>query len=242
MSQPQALSGSDSNPRTEPDGFKVWRPGLVEYRDAQTRQVDLVDQRRHWPHDLLILLEHPPVITFGRSTDQNNLLWDQETLQAAGIDCAPSPRGGDITLHGPGQLVGYPIVDLSHYRKDLHLYLRQLEEVLIRTLADFGLAGETVSGKTGVWLQGRKIASIGIAVRHWISYHGFALNIDNDLSAFDAIIPCGLSGVTMTSMGRELDRPVESEQVAEALIGHFGAVMQRTRLGDFDDSTTSTQT
>jgi len=242
VSQPHAPSGSERNPLTEPDGFKVWRPGLVKYRDAQTHQVDLVAQRRHWPHDLLILLEHPPVITLGRNTDQNNLLWDQETLQAAGIDCVSSPRGGDITLHSPGQLVGYPIVDLSHYRKDLHRYLRQLEEMLICTLADFGLAGEAVSGKTGVWIQGRKIASIGIAVRHWISYHGFALNIDNDLSAFDAIIPCGLSGVTMTSMCRELGRSVDKEQVAEALIGHFGAVMQRPRLGDFDDRTTATQT
>ena len=125
MNQPQAPSGSDRNPLIEPDGFRVWRPGLVKYRDAQARQVDLVDQRRHWPHDLLILLEHPPVITFGRKTDQNNLLWDQRTLQAAGIDCVPSHRGGDITLHSPGQLVGYPIVDLNHYRKDLHRYLRQ---------------------------------------------------------------------------------------------------------------------
>jgi lipoate-protein ligase B len=163
-------------------------------------------------------------------------------LQAAGIECVPSHRGGDITLHGPGQLVGYPIVDLNHYRKDLHRYLRRLEEVLIRTLADFDLAGETLAGKTGVWIEGRKIGSIGIAVRRWISYHGFALNIDNDLSVFEAIIPCGLPDVTMTSISRELDRPVDKERVAGSLISHFGTVMQRPLLGDFDDSTSSTQT
>ena len=139
-------------------------------------------------------------------------------------------------------MVGYPIVDLNHYRKDLHRYLRQLEEVLIRTLGDFDLAGEAIPGKTGVWVEGRKIASIGIAVRRWISYHGFALNIDNDLTAYKAIIPCGLPDVTMTSMSRELDGPVDKARVAESLTSHFGSVMRRPLLGDFDDSATSTQT
>lgn len=235
MSQPLATTGSATYPLTEPDGFRVWRPGTVSYRDAQASQVELVNRRRHWTHDLLILLEHPPVITFGRNSDRNHLLWDQATLHAAGMDCVASHRGGDITLHGPGQLVGYPIVDLNHYRKDLHGYLRQLEELLIRTLADFDLCAETVPGKTGVWIAGRKIASIGIAVRRWISYHGFALNVDNDLSAFNAIIPCGLPDVTMTSMSRELDSPVDKDRVADALINHFGSVMQRPLLGDFDD-------
>ena len=234
-------AGSDAELQTEPDGFKVWRPGLVKYRDALTFQAELLDQRHYWNHDLLILLEHPPVITCGRKTEPSNLLWDQETLLAAGIDCVPSQRGGDITLHSRGQLVGYPIVDLNHYDKDLHRYLRQLEEILIRTLADFGLTGTALPGKTGVWVEDRKIASIGIAVRRWISYHGFAMNIDNDLSEFDAIIPCGLTGVTMTSMCRELGKPVAKNQVAEILIGHFGAVMQRPLLGNFDDTTTPTQ-
>jgi len=228
-------------PLKAPDGFRVWRPGLIKYRDALTVQAELVDQRRDWTHDLLILLEHPPVITFGRKTEPSNLLWDQKTLQAAGVDCVPSQRGGDITLHGPGQLVGYPIVDLNCYGKDLHRYLRQLEEILIRTLADFGLSGAALPGKTGVWVEGRKIASIGIAVRRWISYHGFAMNIDNDLTDFAAIIPCGLPGVTMTSMCRELGEPVAKNQVAEILIGHFGTVMQRPLLGDFDDTTKPTQ-
>lgn len=236
-----ATAGSVCGSATEPAGFKVWRPGLVKYRDALTFQAELVDQRRNWSHDLLILLEHPPVITCGRKTEPGNLLWDQETLQATGIDCVPSQRGGDITLHSPGQLVGYPIVDLNHYGKDLHRYLRQLEEVLIRTLADFGLCGAALPGKTGVWIEDRKIASIGIAVRHWISYHGFAMNIDNELSDFTAIIPCGLQGVTMTSMCRELGAPVAKNRVAETLIGHFGAVMQRSLLGDLDETSTPTQ-
>ena len=241
MSQPLAKAGSDATPQTEPDGFRVWRPGLIKYRDALTFQAELVDQRRDWAHDLLILLEHPPVITFGRKTEPSNLLWDQKTLQAAGIDCVSSQRGGDITLHSPGQLVGYPIVDLTPYGKDLHRYLRQLEDILIRTLADFGLSGTALPGKTGVWVDGRKIASIGIAVRRWISYHGLALNIDNDLTDFAAIVPCGLPGVTMTSMSQELGGPVAKDQVAEILIGHFGAVMQRSLLGNFDDTTTPTQ-
>lgn len=241
MSQPSATSGSGTAQPTEPDGFKVWRPGLIEYRDALAFQAELVGQRRSWSHDLLILLEHPPVITYGRTTDPGNLLWNQETLHAAGIDCVPSQRGGDITLHSPGQLVGYPIVDLRHYNKDLHRYLRQLENILIRTLADFGLTGAALPGKTGVWIEDRKIASIGIAVKHWISYHGFAMNIDNDLSNFDAIIPCGLPGVTMTSMCRELGEPIAKNQVAELLVGHFSTVMQRPLLGEFDDATTPAQ-
>lgn len=215
---------------------------MVAYRDAQDLQERLVDCRRQWPFDLLILLEHPPVITFGRNSKPGNLLWSPEALKSAGIACSTSRRGGDITLHGPGQLVGYPIVDLTFYQKDLHRFLRLLEQVLIRTLADYGLAGESVPGKTGVWINGRKIASIGLAVRHWISYHGFALNIDNDLAVFRAIVPCGLPDITMTSMSRELDRPVDKNAVAEAVIHHFGGIMQRPLLGSYDDKATTTQT
>jgi lipoate-protein ligase B len=227
------------NLQSSPHGFKVWRPGLIAYRDAQTCQEKLVAERRLWPFDLLVLLEHPSVITFGRNARQEHLLWGADALQAAGIDCAASRRGGDVTLHAPGQLVGYPIVDLNHYQRDLHHFLRSLEQILIATLADHGLTGESRQGKTGVWLEERKIASIGVAVRHWISYHGFALNIDNDLSAFDAIIPCGLQDVTMTSMSKELGRPVDKQAVAETLIGHFGKIMQRPLLGSYHDTNTS---
>jgi lipoate-protein ligase B len=203
----------------------------MAYREAQAYQEELINHRQRWSFDLLILLEHPPVITFGRNTQRGNLLWTAEDLQAAGIDCSASRRGGDITLHGPGQLIGYPIVDLNHYNRDLHRFLRLLEEVLIRTLGDHGLQGESVPGKTGVWVSGRKIASIGLAVRHWISYHGFALNVDNELAVFDAIVPCGLPGVTMTSMARELERTVDRDAVTEVMIHHFSNVMRRPLLG-----------
>jgi len=226
---------SVANPLATPAGFRVWRPGLTSYRDAQTHQENLVARRPHWPFDLLILLEHPPVITFGRHTTPGNLRWTTAALQATGIECITSRRGGDITLHSPGQLVGYPIVDLNHLQRDLHRFLRLLEEVLILTLADHGLVGKAVPGRTGVWIDGRKIASIGMAVRRWISYHGFALNIDNDLTLFEAIVPCGLPGVTMTSMACELGKPVDRHAVTESLIEHFGALLQRPLLGNYDD-------
>ncbi len=201
----------------------------------------MVSQRLSWSHDLLILLEHPAVVTLGRNSNDNNLVWSQAELESAGIECVASRRGGDVTLHAPGQLVGYPIVDLNHYQRDLHRFLRNLEEVLIATLADFGLKGGRVLGKTGVWIAKRKIASIGIAVQRWISYHGFALNINNDLSSFDAIVPCGLPDVTMTSMHQELGNGPDMNEVTEALIYHFGLIMQRPLLGEFDGRPSSPQ-
>ncbi len=237
MNQPLISPDSEAHPSIAPEGFRVWRPGLMAYRDAQAHQEMLIERRPHWPFDLLILLEHPPVITLGRNSNKDNLLWTRDALQTAGIDCVASRRGGDITLHAPGQLVGYPVVDLNHYQRDLHRYLRSLEKVLIATLADFGLVGESLPGKTGVWVDGCKIASIGIAVRRWISYHGFALNIDNELSVFESIIPCGLSEVSMTSMSEELGQPVDKNAVTAALIDHFAEVLQRPFLGDYDDQT-----
>lgn len=229
------LTASATNPLSTPEGFRVWRPGIIDYRDAQARQEALVAERPRWAHDLLVLLEHPPVITLGRNSSRQHLLWTDEALQASGIDCLATRRGGDITLHNPGQLVGYPIVDLNHFNRDLHLYLRRLEEILICTLSDFGLSAHTLPGKTGVWIGERKIASIGVAVRHWISYHGFALNIDNDLGIFQAIVPCGLENVTMTSMARELAGPVDKHQVAAGLIRHFGRILQRKYLGNHEE-------
>jgi lipoate-protein ligase B len=242
VSQTSTTLDSEESPLTSPAGFRVWRPGQVDYRDAQTLQEELIVRRLTWPFDLLILLEHPPVITLGRNTNKSNLLRSDSELQAMGIDCVASRRGGDVTLHNPGQLVGYPIIDLNHYQRDLHRFLRLLEKVLLTTLTDFNLYGESLPGKTGVWIEGRKIASIGVAVRRWISYHGFALNIDNDLNNFEAIVPCGLSGVTMTSMSREKGRPINKAEVTEALIGHFGDVMQRPLLGSYNDSELFSQT
>ncbi len=221
-----------------PSGFRVWRPGLINYRDAQTRQEALVAERPSWSHDLLILLEHPPVITLGRNSSRQHLLWTDAALEKAGIDCVTTRRGGDITLHNPGQLVGYPIVDLNHFNRDLHLFLRRLEEILVCTLADFGLAARTVTGRTGVWVDDRKIASIGVAVRRWISYHGFAVNIDNDLTVFRSIVPCGLENVSMTSLAQELGGPVDKRLFNDNLVRHFGRILRRPYLGRYEKPTT----
>jgi lipoate-protein ligase B len=154
--------------------------------------------------DVLLLVEHPPVITLGRSSKDAHLLVNPQLLSARGIELFEVERGGDVTFHGPGQLVGYPILDLTRHKQDLHWYLRRIEDVLIRALGDFGIAGERVPRYTGVWTRGRKIASIGVHARDWVTWHGFALNVTTELSYFDLIVPCGIPQVTMTSIEREL--------------------------------------
>lgn len=154
--------------------------------------------------DVLILVEHPPVITLGRSSKGANLLSNPESLRAHGVEVFEVERGGDVTFHGPGQLVGYPIVDLKRHKQDLHWYLRQVEETLIRSLALLGIPAGRVAKYTGVWTNGRKIASIGVHARDWVTWHGFALNVSTELSYFDLIVPCGIPEVTMTSVEREL--------------------------------------
>lgn len=153
--------------------------------------------------DLLLLVEHPPVITLGRSSRQQHLLVSPATLAGRGVELYEVERGGDVTFHGPGQLVGYPIIDLKRHKQDLHWYLRQLEAALISALASFGIEGERNAGFTGVWTRGRKLASIGVHARDWVTWHGFALNVTTDLSFFDVMVPCGISAVEMTSVARE---------------------------------------
>lgn len=155
-------------------------------------------------HDVLILCEHPPVVTLGRSTKAGNLLVTAEYLSAVGVELREVERGGDVTIHEPGQLVIYPIVDLEQHRKDLHWYLRQLEEVVIVALKENGIEGGRVTGLTGVWVENRKIASIGVHARDWVTWHGVALNVVNDLSTFSHVVPCGIDGVTMTTVEREV--------------------------------------
>jgi len=157
-------------------------------------------------HDVLLLVEHPPVITLGRSSSKDHLVAPEALLAARGVERFDVDRGGDVTFHGPGQLVGYPIIDLKKHRQDLHWYLRQLEEVLIRAVGTFGLDATRNPGYTGVWVRGgkHKLASIGVHARDWVTWHGFALNVTTDLSYFDLIVPCGISGVEMTSVEREL--------------------------------------
>ena len=154
--------------------------------------------------DLLLLVEHPSVVTLGRSAKERHLVLPRGALAARGIEVFEVERGGDVTFHGPGQLVGYPIMDLRRHRQDLHWYLRQLEEALIRAVARYGVDGERNTAYTGVWTAGRKLASIGVHARDWVTWHGFALNVTTDLSFFDLIVPCGIQAVTMTSIAREL--------------------------------------
>ena len=199
--------------------------GLVPYGDALQLQRRLADERISGalPHDTLLLLEHPPVITLGRGFKATSLPVPVDALRRRGIEVHEIERGGDVTYHGPGQLVGYPIFDLSGHKQDLHWYLRQLEETLIVALAALGIRAERNPGLTGVWTQGRKIASIGIHVRQWVTWHGFALNVTTDLSPFDLIVPCGIPNVVMTSVAQELGTPPEQLDVAvrQAVIDAF---------------------
>jgi lipoyl(octanoyl) transferase len=187
---------------------ELWvdRLGTAPYAQALELQRGVARQRIDGsvPEDVLLLLEHPPVVTLGRSAKEKHLLASPELLRARGVELFEVERGGDVTFHGPGQLVGYPIIDLKHHKKDLHWYLRQVEEALIRGVAPFGIVGERNVGYTGVWTQGRKLASIGVHARDWVTWHGFALNVTTDLSYFDLMVPCGIAEVQMTSLAREL--------------------------------------
>ncbi len=179
--------------------------GATSYRDGLALQEGLVAARAAGAvPDWVLFPDHPPVLTVGRHPSEGNLVADRAELARRGIEVFEVARGGDITWHGPGQLVGYPIVGLDERGRDLHRWLRDLEEALIRVLARWGLAGERVPGRTGVWVGGDKIASIGVAVRRWVGYHGFALNVAPDLAGFGLIHPCGLRGIHMTSMVERL--------------------------------------
>ena len=153
--------------------------------------------------DLLLLVEHDPVVTLGRGTRQTSLPLPEATLRARGFEVVEVERGGDVTVHAPGQLVGYPIIDLQQHRADLHWYLRQLEEAMIRGLGAMGIEAERNPGRTGVWVAGRKIGSIGVHVKRWVTLHGFALNVTTDLRMFNVVVPCGIDGVVMTSVEAE---------------------------------------
>jgi lipoyl(octanoyl) transferase len=198
--------------------FLVLDLGLRSYAEALSFQREVAAARidKRVPQDVLILVEHPPVVTMGRSTKQENLLFTPALLETRGVELFEVERGGDVTFHGPGQIVGYPIVDLNEHKLDLHWYLRQVEEVMIRAVAPFGVNATRIAKKTGIWTQpllddagaelrpARKLASIGVHARQWVTWHGFALNVTTDLSYFDLMVPCGLPGVDMTSVEREV--------------------------------------
>ena len=213
--------------------FKVLRLHITEYNSALDLQLRLVDKRiNNQIPDTLILLEHPPTLTVGRRGNQQNLLVSEEYLAQKGIHFKEISRGGDITFHGPGQLVGYPIMDLQHLNKDVHQYLRLIEEFLILLLKDCGITAKQYKGVTGVWTHGKKVASIGIGVKRWVTYHGFALNINNDLSYFDMIIPCGLNNVEMTSLQKELNsNDIDIDSIYARLIDNFSKTFSREYSG-----------
>jgi lipoyl(octanoyl) transferase len=217
-------------------GLVVEWLGRVPYAEALALQERCAEARRAGAApDRILLLEHPPVVTLGRSAREEHLLSSRSELAARGVEVFSIPRGGDVTWHGPGQLVGYPILDLAaRGQRDVHRYLRDLEAALGEALSRLGVAAGTRPGTTGVFAAGgegrpRKLASIGIGVRGWVTRHGFALNVDPDLSAFDAIVPCGLAQVEMTSVARELGpaRPPDlwersRDAVALAFLRRFG--------------------
>jgi lipoyl(octanoyl) transferase len=218
--------------------------GLIDYQQAWDFQESLLQQNVRikleasrstdnnslTTNNYLLFCEHPPVYTLGKSGHKENLLINEQQLKEKAISFVPTNRGGDITFHGPGQIVGYPILDLEHFFTDLGRYLRSLEETVIRTLADFGITAGRSAGETGVWLdpenpvKARKICAMGVRCSRWVTMHGFALNVNTDLGYFNDIIPCGIADKQVASMHVELGRPVPPEEVKIALKKHFAIV------------------
>src|SRR5262245_53862437 len=194
--------------------------GLVPYIEAYKRQQQLVLRAQESDAAFVILCEHQPVITCGRLTRLENILLSKEDIERKGVTIKSIDRGGDVTLHAPGQLVIYPILNLNKCGRDLHKYLHHLEEVTIALLKDFDILGQRHSSQTGVWVGSKKIASIGIGVRKWISYHGVGINVNTDLELFRLIKPCGLD-VTMTSMAEIKGKPLDMAKVKQAAIKHL---------------------
>ena len=209
----------------------VRRAGLVSYQDALTLQRTLVEDRRaaRIP-DTLLLLQHPPVITLGVKGDggRSNVIAVPARLSELGIEISETGRGGDVTYHGPGQIVGYPILDLRPDRCDVHRYVRDLEEVMIRVCGDYGVAAGRINGLTGTWIGDEKIGAIGIRISRWITSHGFAFNVGTNLEHFSLIVPCGITGRGVTSLDRAIGQKVLIPQVEDAIVRHFCQVFQRT--------------
>ncbi len=202
--------------------------GAVPYADGLALQAELVARRQGGEvADTLLLLEHPPVITLGRNARRENLLLTEDALRARGIELHETGRGGDVTYHGLGQLVAYPILDLSPDRQDVHRYVRDLEEVMVRTCADFGVAAGRIAGLTGAWVGNEKVGAIGVRIARWVTSHGLALNVTTDLATFGLIVPCGIRDHGVTSLARLLGRPVDTAAVASALAGHLADVFGR---------------
>jgi lipoyl(octanoyl) transferase len=207
----------------------VYRLGRLGYQSAYRLQERLLEARtRHQIPDTLLLLEHDPVITLGRGAKESHLLADRQRLAKNGIDVFETDRGGDVTYHGPGQLVAYPVIDLGAAERDVRRYVWKLEEVMIRTAAHFGLAAQRVPGFHGAWIGEGKIGAVGVRICRWVTMHGFALNVNTDLTAFDLIVPCGIRGRQVTSLARELGRPVVMDDVVDTTALTFAEVFQKT--------------
>ena len=210
--------------------LEVRRLGVVPYAEALALQRALVEERRTGTApDILLLLEHPPVITLGVKVDDSraHILATPARLAELGVEVHETGRGGDVTYHGPGQVVGYPIVDLRPARQDVHRYVRDIEEVMIRVCADYGIVAGRIQGLTGTWVGADKIGAIGIRISRWITSHGFAFNVTTNLNHFGLIVPCGLSDRGVTSIERATGRTVAISQVEEAFVRHFCAVFDR---------------
>lgn len=209
--------------------------GIIDYQEAWDLQKNLLELRyQNKIADILLLLEHPNTYTLGKVADKNNLLSDQDFLKENKITVYEIDRGGDITFHGPGQIVGYPIINLLNWKRDTHEYLRGLEEVIIRTCDEFGLKSQRNPKYTGVWIDDRKIAAIGIKISRWITMHGFAFNINTDLSLFNGIIPCGIKEKSVTSLSKELNVEVEIKIVKEKLLNNFKQFFEYQKLINVD--------
>ncbi len=193
----------------------------IDYKEAWDLQKSIFELRyQQKVDDVFLLLEHPHTYTLGKTADEKNLVGNEEYLNKNKISVYDIDRGGDITYHGPGQIVGYPIIDLNNWGKDTHKYLRALEEIIIRTCADYRLAVKRVPKYTGVWIEDRKIAAIGIKVTRWITMHGFALNVNTDLSLYNGIIPCGITNKEVTSLKKELKTEINLQEVQSKILNH----------------------
>jgi len=201
--------------------------GLVDYADGLCLQRERVTARKAGViPDTLLLLEHPHVYTLGRNAKCDNILLSTQQLAARGVQVFEIDRGGDVTYHGPGQLVGYPILDLTQHRRDIAWYMRCLEEVLIAVARDYGIEAARLAGTPGVWVGNDKLAAMGVHISRWVTSHGFAFNVNTDLRFFDWIVPCGLRDKGVTSLQRLLGRAVEMGEVIERVVCHFGKVFE----------------
>ncbi len=196
--------------------------GFIDYKEAWDLQHDVFAKRvDNNINDTFFMLEHPNTYTLGKVANKENLIGSEEYLKSKGISVYEIDRGGDITYHGPGQIVGYPIIDLKNWKQDTHLYLRNLEEIIIQVCNDYGLNAGRKKEYTGVWIEDRKICAIGVKISRWVTMHGFAFNVNTDLNLFDGIIPCGIKGKEVTSLAKELNKELNIEEVKEKILEKF---------------------